>query len=328
MADLSSEFKKFHDRISLDSSKKDYLKNARNALREKIRKHFRDQLKLNVPKFRGQGSYAMGTTVNPLDGEFDIDDGVYLQHLDPQDDTEWPTPETVHRWLFQATDGHTSEKPVDKLTCVRVRYAGQHHVDFPAYGELNADYLLAVKGNKGWHRSDPLAITDWFRNQVEFKCEQLRRVVRYFKAWADFQSGRKGKMPNSLILTILAAEYFVLNERDDISMAETAYAVSDAVNPIFIVNNPVDIREELTARLTAQQKTRFKEAVVDLAYDAAEAVRTGDATETSGLWRKQFGDRFPMAIPNKQNSSQSRQNAAALSAFFGSKNPTKPWGYP
>ena len=24
----------------------------------------------------------MGTTVNPLDGEFDLDDGIYLQHLD------------------------------------------------------------------------------------------------------------------------------------------------------------------------------------------------------------------------------------------------------
>ena len=90
MADLSSEFNTFHDRITLTFGKKDSLRKARNALRDKIRGHFRDQLKLNVPKFRGQGSYAMGTTVNPLDGEFDIDDGVYMQHLDPQDDTEWP----------------------------------------------------------------------------------------------------------------------------------------------------------------------------------------------------------------------------------------------
>ena len=81
MADLHSEFKIFHDSIALNSSKKESLRKSWDAIREKIRKHFRDQLKVNVPKFRGQGSYAMGTTVNPLDSEFDIDDGIYLQHL-------------------------------------------------------------------------------------------------------------------------------------------------------------------------------------------------------------------------------------------------------
>ena len=131
MADMQSEFKTFHDLIALTSGKKVLLRTARNALRDKIRKHFRDVLKLNVPKFHGQGSYAMGTMVNPLNGEFDIDDGVYLQHLDPSDKSDWPTPETVHSWLVQATQGHTSQKPIDKSTCVRVRYAGQYHVDLP-----------------------------------------------------------------------------------------------------------------------------------------------------------------------------------------------------
>ncbi len=41
MADLQSEFNTFHDRITLTSSKKDSLRKARNALRDKIRKHFR-----------------------------------------------------------------------------------------------------------------------------------------------------------------------------------------------------------------------------------------------------------------------------------------------
>lgn len=53
MADLQVEFKKFHNQIALTSSKKVLLKTARNALRDKIRKHFRDVLKLNIPKFQG-----------------------------------------------------------------------------------------------------------------------------------------------------------------------------------------------------------------------------------------------------------------------------------
>ena len=80
-----------------------------------------------MPKFHAQGSFATQTTVNPLDGEFDLDDGVYLQHLDEYDQSGWPTPETVHGWIVDATNGYTKEKPIDKRTCVRVRYAGQYH---------------------------------------------------------------------------------------------------------------------------------------------------------------------------------------------------------
>lgn len=174
MANLHKEFTKFHDQVALTSGKKESLRKSRNAIRDRIRKYFSYALKVASPKFHGQGSYAMGTTVNPLDGEFDIDDGVYLQHLDDNDDSEWPTPETVHRWLVNATNGHTNEKPIDKRACVRVRYASQYyHVDLPSYAKLNSKYMLAEKGAKGWHRSDPKALTDWFKEQVKRKANNF-----------------------------------------------------------------------------------------------------------------------------------------------------------
>jgi hypothetical protein len=326
MADLQAEFKTFHDRIALTSGKKVLLRTARNALRDKVRKHFRDVLKLNVPKFHGQGSYAMGTIVTPLNGEFDIDDGVYLQHLNTSDKSDWPTPETVHRWLVQATDGHTGQKPIDKNTCVRVRYAGQYHVDLPAYGEPSGTYLLAEKGEKGWHQSDPLALTDWFKGRVKIHGEHLRFIVRYLKAWADFQSSRRGKMPNGLILTVLASDHFRSDTRDDICLANTLRAIADAVSIIFYVYNPVDAAEELTLRLTDQQKKRFQEAVADAADAAAEAIKIDDRHEASNLWRKQFGDRFP-AVDKKGDSDQKKAIATGLATVYAAKNPSKPWGY-
>jgi len=324
MADLQNEFKTFHDRIALTSGKKVSLRTARNALREKIRKYFSDVLKLNIPKFHGQGSYSMGTMVNPLNGEFDIDDGVYLQHLDTSDKSDWPTPETVHRWLVQATDGHTDQKPIDKRTCVRVRYAGQYHVDLPAYGELIGDYLLAEKGEKGWHRSDPLALTDWFKGRVKVHGEQLRRIVRYLKALADFQSSRQGKMPNGLILTVLAANHFRANEKDDIALANTLRAIADAARIIFYVYNPVDASEELTSRLTDQQKKRFQKAIADAADAATEAINIDDRHEASNLWRKQFGDRFP-AVEKEDDANKKKAITATLATVYAAKNPSKPW---
>lgn len=326
MADLHSEFTTFHDRVALTSGKKEFLRKSRDAIRERIRKYFRENLKVESPRFRGQGSYAMGTIVNPLDGEFDIDDGVYPKHLNENDDSEWPTPETVHRWLVKATDGHTNEKPVDKRTCVRVRYAGQYHVDLPSYAKLNGEYMLAEKGAKGWHRSDPKALTDWFKDHVEEHGQQLRRVVRYLKAWADFQSGRRGKMPSGLILTVLATQNFRADERDDVSLADIANAISNAVNPVFCVYNPIDSDEELTARLTDEQKVHFQKAISDLASDAAKAIDTDDREEASKLWRKQLGDRFP-AVEKDDRADQTLEDAAKLAAFHVAKNPAKPWGY-
>jgi hypothetical protein len=268
----------------------------------------------------------MGTTVNPIDGEYDIDDGVYLQHLDNQDDSNWPASATVHNWLVKATEGATNEKPMDKRTCVRVRYAGQYHVDLPSYGELNGNYLLAVKGETKWPHSDPLALTDWFLGQVKLRGEQLRRIVRYLKAWADFQSQRRGPMPSGLIITILAANHFRSNEKDDVALTNTIQDISSAMNAACFVLNPVDVSEELTARLNEVQKQRFQVAIKTAADDARKAIDSEDKHDASKHWRKQFGDRFPLVEKAITNGSKT-QIAAGIAAFHGRTGPPKPWGW-
>lgn len=299
MADLHNEFTAFYDRIALTSGRKAALRTSRDAIRERIRHYFHEILKIKVPKFRGQGSYAMGTTVNPIGGEYGIDDGVCLQHLDNQDASDWPAAATVQQWLMKATDGHTAEKPMDKRTCVRVRYAGRYHVDLPSYGELNGQYRLAVKGEAKWPHSDPLALTHWFIALEKLYGEQLRRIVRYLKAWADFQSGRRGKMPSGLILTVLAANHFQRHEKDDIALARTFQAISNAASTIFFVLNPVDINEVLTERLTDAQKTRFRVAIKAAADNANQAIAQEDEHKASNLWRKQLGNRFPLVDKRK-----------------------------
>jgi len=326
MANLHQEFGQFHNEIALSSEQKDSLRTSRSAVRVRIRRCFTNELGITAPKFRGQGSYSMGTITNPLDGEFDIDDGVYLQHLDNADDSDRPTPETVHRWLVKANEGYTKERPIDKRTCVRVRYTGNYHVDLPSYAELNGKYLLAEKGPKGWHASDPKALTDWFKGKVKEQGEQLRRVVRYLKAWADFQASKGGKMPNGLILTVLTVQNFRADERDDKSFMNTAQAVSNAVSFLFYILNPVDSSEELTSRLTEEQKKRFQEAIADLSSDGSKAIENSSASASSRLCRNQLGDRFPLIEKEDEESTQ-KADAGRLAAFYGARNPSKPWGF-
>jgi hypothetical protein len=328
MANLHSEFGAFHDKVALSSSKKASLRTSRDAIRDRIRKHFIEVLKVDPPKFHAQGSFTMVTTMNPLDGEFDIDDGVYLQHLDPHDSSKWPTPETVHGWIIDAIDDHTDEKPIDKRTCVRVQYAGQYHVDLPSYAKLNGDYMLAVKGDTGWHRSDPKAITDWFKKRVKQNGEQFRRIVRYLKAWTDYQSGKRGKMPNGLIMTVLASDCFCADVRDDVSLANTAAAIKRAVTPVFCVRNPADTSEEITRRLTDEQKSRFQAAITDLAADGAAAIAEKSRKKASKLWQGQLGDRFPLIDEEgSEDEDRKKEDANRLAAFFVSTNPPKPWAF-
>jgi hypothetical protein len=294
VAHLHRNFEIFHVHIAPTEYKKKLLLEARNTVRNRIRKYFQDTLQVTVPRFRTHGACAMDTLVDPLDCEYDIDDGVYLQHLDKQNDSAWPTAEAIQLWLMKATAGHGEEAPIPiaKKACVRVRHAGRYRVDLPSFAEVNGAFKLAVKGEPAWIVSNPPDLTDWFKSRVHCHGEQLRRLVRYLKAWADFQSMRLGQMPGGLLLTILTANHFRPDRRDDVALANTLDAIAKSVNAGMTVLNPADNCEELSARLTRPRISRFREAIQEFAADACDAVGLTDTHEATKIWRKQLGGRF------------------------------------
>ncbi len=133
-------------------------------------------------------------------------------------------------------------------------------------------------------------------------------------------------MPSGLILTVLAANNFREDNRDDISLKDTIKAINAAVNSYLYVINPVDSAEVLSDRLTEVQKERFQDAISDLASNAAEAIVEDDREKSSRLWRKHFGDRFP-AVENDNSVSENEKNAAKLAAVHLARKPAKPWGW-
>jgi len=267
------------------------LRKAREAIRDRIRKNFIATGKTPVPEFRDQGSYATHTIINPVGGEYDIDDGVYIQNLDKTDDKKWPTPETVHQWVYDAVDGHTDQKPVDKRTCVRVVYAGQYHVDLPIYALLRGGNLHAEKGEKGWNPSNPQAVTDWFQMAIKQRGDQLRHMVRYFKAWADYNS-KDGKLPSGFIFTVLIVENFATSERDDVCFGQLARAIHSRMLSSPFVYNPVDTSEDLYQRYDEVEKKRFLQLLRRLQVAASNALTTEGKKDACKCWYKEFGDRW------------------------------------
>ncbi|MFG1735159.1 CBASS cGAMP synthase [Paenibacillus sp. 843] len=303
MSDCHDLFISFHDHIYLSQDEKNQLRKSRNALRQKIRKHFTETLGFKEPLFYGQGSYSMNTTIVPINGEFDIDDGVYLEHLKDKDEDDWNSPSKVHQWIVDAVDGHTDTPPEDKLTCVRVIYKNEYHIDFPIYVKRKDEHPKLAHRSKGWIDSDPKLLTEWFNGEVSDKGNQLKRIVRYLKAWKDKKEGEV-KMPSGMFLTILAANDFEANERDDIALVETAKRIYDTLNDDYKLVRPVFPGEDLFEDWSVTRRDNFLNKLNDLIQKGNAAVAHSKKSESSEKWIKVFGDRFPEYDGDDTDSEQ------------------------
>jgi len=310
MADCHKNFltarDSFHSKVALDDTKKEFLKTSRKNLRKHIKTKFNEKDRPTI-KFQIQGSFLMNTAVNPIDGDYDIDDGLYFK---PQLEDR-PTPETAHAWVVEAAKSYgTVDPPIDKNRCVRVPFKAGYHVDIPIYDLIDeGDEIfspeLAIK-NDGWKYSDPKKITEWFKDRVSATNPQLRRLVRYFKAWADYQNQKSNsKMPSGLVLTILASEEYQFDKRDDVAFGETASATLQRIEDDESIPNPVDPNEDLRDRITDAQFTNFKKHLELLVQHAEDALNHESAEEAARKhWRKVLGDRFPIIEDDSDKSGE------------------------
>ena len=146
MLDLNKLFLGFYDEISLTKTYKEKITKGRDALRNKIGDKFEEKGR-KKPQHCTQGSYAMKTAIMPLDNdEFDLDNGVYLRGYSTDQD-DWPATQTVHTWVKEAVEKHTSNSPIDKNTCIRVVYEDKYHIDLPMYimGAVSYTHLDVYK---------------------------------------------------------------------------------------------------------------------------------------------------------------------------------------
>lgn len=300
MADLNKLFVEFNDKITLSPSKKEKLKTGRDTLRKKIKDEFSDK-DTNKLKFCGQGSYMMKTTINPIDGEYDLDDGVYIQGYSDTEMDEWPSTSTVHSWIKNAVDGHTSTPPIDKNTCVRVIYVNDYHIDLPSY-IIKDDVAYLSHKNDGWVISDPKAFTEWFVGKVTDKGEQLRSLVKYLKAWKEYKDiDLKG-----IAVTILVGEnYYSYDNRDDLSLLGTLTNIIETLEEDFKCVKPVAPNEDIFDGYSETKKNSILSGLKNLRDNLKKAIDKEDEKEASDIMRKYFGDRFPQGkSSSKENKSQ------------------------
>lgn len=292
MANTHELFKTFDEKITLTSTKQESLKKSRDALRKDIKNWFSDKEK-RKPLFCWQGSYAMKTLINPLNNkDYDLDDGVYLQGYNETEIDSWETPTTVHRWVKDAVKDRTSIDVIDKSTCVRVPYVSGYHIDLPIY-ILKDDVIYLANKDVGWTESDPKAFKDWFVDKVNSSDygEQLRRIVKYLKGWADYS-----EIPlKGIEITILAVNSFdKYDNRDDKSLRNTVEDIIKKLDENFTCVKPVAPGEDLFERKSETKKTTIIKGLKTLKTALDNAISVEDEKEASEHLRAVFGNRFPV----------------------------------
>ncbi len=154
--------------------------------------------------------------------------------------------------------------------------------------------------------SDPRPVKDWFVDQVEGQ-EQLRRVVRYLKAFRDWQWKAKG--PSSILLMAAAVPLYVkMDRRDDMALLEVLKSLPAALRAG--VSNPVDEEESLTGRMTDDEVEDAARKFEDFERHLNGAVHAKDSVTACGWMIKMFGPRFP----NEPDRIKSVSVAATVAA--------------
>lgn len=359
MANVQKYFDQFNSAIKLNRfEENETLREKRDIVRQKLEDRLEGVFENHGEEcpsfyFCDQGSYKMGTGVQPLPGEqIDIDQGLYFV-INSED---YPDPVLLKKRVHEALDGHTKEVRI-RTSCVTVFYQqdGQqiYHVDLAVYADGTQDEdgkPRLAKGkehatveNRFWEISKPQELADeiWQSFPESDERKQFRRLVRYMKRWRDERFNEGGSSaPIGLALTILVMRNMTTKfgfdgKPDDLSALKVAVdnilsqftATWDNTESEWIyrlkVELPVEPWSDLLENMTDRQMATFKEILATLqgSLDYAQN-RTVDPRDACIELNRRFGRDFRSQIrkipPRRLRRLLFRRAAAPHSAYASS----------
>jgi len=355
MANCNVLFKKYNTAIRLSDDDREMLKKARNSLRDRMIKAYEqfppEERKTHNIEFQSQGSFVMDTIIKPHETDFDLDDGVYF--IGNLTEEQRADTQTFHDVIIKAIDKDNEiEDIIDKKTCVRVKYKKGNkdlgfHIDIPIYYAENYEQPELAHTEEGWVESNPVEFIAWFEEKaksnfnkaflyestkyfsdydkwlsdIRKKDTQLRRIVRYLKAWGDL---KRKEMPPGIVMSILAANNFVENERDDIALRDTLVAIKKDLdeNKFKCLRPTTKVNEDLFAKTSKEKKDYFYNSLKSFIESANFAINNPNQKDACLKWKKHLGERFPCHLA-KDEIEGSKIYAAPPVKNDNSKSATK-----
>ena len=211
---FQSEFEQFHRNILLEDD--EHYRPARQA---------RDQVMGVFPKGDGAsrttfqpyywGSYAMGTGVRPISGEYDIDIGLVF-NTRPSSSDAYQLKQSVFNTLERAGYHPTWMRP-----CISVAFSN-FHIDMSVCCRESESRLFLAEGKQHdgqarWRPDGMESFVQMIKTHPNSNdCHQFRRIVRYLKRWKDIHFSENGMQgPVGLALTVMGYRWFAPQPGDD-----------------------------------------------------------------------------------------------------------------
>lgn len=311
-----NEFYNKHVRLSEDDHKKlrDYRENNKKRLERGLDKiGEEDDATYNKPlRYLNQGGYAMRTLNQAPNNDYDIDIAVIFRKEDlPSQPAK--ARQRIARAMNQ--DGRLKKPPEARTNAVTVWYNEGQHVDMAIYREYvdeNDEVHLEHAGST-WREADPEAVTKWFKDSVkdlspnngQVEAGQLRRIVRWLKAFA--KSRPSWKLPGGMIMSALAVECYKPNSnRDDVSLYDTMAAIKDRLANNKEVENPVIDGELLTSKLEYQAQVEHLYNRLVEAMDELSVLFKADCTRKKAMkaWHWVFKHEYWQQEENHDSSGE------------------------
>jgi hypothetical protein len=240
MANLHKDFLSFDNALNIPKGKLKQLKTSEANIKRHIKSYLTEK-KVPVPTLIRQGSFVLGTLIRTKTDICDIDFGVRF-FPDPQ--FAAPTLQKYIRDALAKVPNSTLPKHKDK--CIRLHYKAGYHIDVTVYIQTNFSEPIRLATKNGWLDSNPSGFKKWVESKGERQIAQLKRLIRYTKAWAD-QQGKN--MPKGVALTTLIAKDFVPHSRDDLSLLYTLRNIYENLEADFCCKMPVEPFDDLLERM-------------------------------------------------------------------------------
>lgn len=329
MAKLHQYFLKFNDAIRLGTYDEEAgLREKRDILLSSLKKGLPEE----VPSFSSfnQGSYALGTGVKPVDGDYDIDVGIVFDAL-PDDHA----PVDIKKKVRDAL-AHPWRTIAIRRPCVTVTYMKDgkpdYHVDLAIYTKDRDGkrYLATGKESSGddfcnWEVQDPEGLQNEILNRFSGEDrKQFRRIVRYMKRWRHYNFSHNGL--NSIGLTVAAYRWFSPEktqwdgEYNDMQALENlvtsmlgqfSYVFDDGkLVKRLVVKSPVEPWADFLVKMTVIQMTDFEGRLKSLQAALQDARSEVDEVVACKSMAKLFGDNFP--IPEAKENSAAKVKRSVI----------------
>jgi len=295
-----------------------------------------------------QGSFAVNTAINSLDGDFDIDRAIVI---DSKTAPENPIEPKIT--IRDVLNTRNFKDPRIKKPCVTANYLSVRlHIDYTVYKKSIIDntYHLAVgkegasNEHKEWSESDQQGLIDWINNvdsygsNAPMKRKQLKRLIRYMKRWRDvnFDADVRKKV-FSIGLTVMVKEQYKPNSSsaevdDDLkAMKNTVDAI---LNAGYFLESSEATGYRVYVKLPKQPKrdifqhkvvgggsidgsdlnvgNQLRNKLLKLQGELQKALSETDEIKQCTILNNLFGDDFEIPKEEEQSSSQTAASVTAI----------------